>query len=339
MSDAPGDQLHLPIDIAILRQLTFTTSRPELSESRRDEIVERALARWPARTSPVLELAAHAHGLAQDLDARLEYAEAHLAELVRRDPEGLEPNETQSILLAALVRAEQFDYASFESERGTPMVLRDALTDPEDVATVGAIVGWDALMRLNVSTPDSLLRSWARDAFSLAEEVDSLDIAEYDNTLDIRSHLQRLCGALSWAGQTQWREHIEPADDAFRAATERVATPLVLGPGAEPAEWWRYRAPAGGPERFRGQVARTIDPLRYAAGPDVRARHGALRTISDIWRLADRPDGLRAMTDEELSYWTRFTGRQAKYEAERGYPPSWQNRHSAAEEERQRRSR
>jgi hypothetical protein len=336
VSETGPDQRSLPTDIALLRRLSFTSSRPELTDSKRAALVERALAHWPDRASPVLRLAAHAHGLAKHLRDRLAYTAAHLAELVAREPEALEPPDADCILLAALVRAEQFDYSSFESDRGTAMVLRDALTDPEDVATVDAEVRWYALMGLRVRTPDDLLRSWARDAAALPEDA---DINEYDDTLDIRSHLQRLSASLSWAGQAQWREHIEPADEAFRRATERVDIPLVLGPRAEPAEWWRYRVPLGAPDLYRSQVAGTINPERYAPAPDTRGKHGGLRTISDVWRLAERRGGLSAMTEAELRYWASFIGAQAKAEAERGHLTDWQQRQSAVAEEWRRRLR
>jgi hypothetical protein len=337
VSEATADQRALPLDVERLRVLSLATGRHRSSEAERAEVIQRGLARWPAWPSPVLRLAALAHGLDEALDGRLARAPAQLAELPGRDPAGLDPDEARSILLAALVRAEQFDYASFVSDRGTPMVLRDALTDPEDLDTIGAILRWETLMRLRVSTPDDLLRSWSSHAASLARDASHWDISEYENDLDIRSHLQRLSAALSWAGQAQWREHIEPADDVFRGCTDRVETPLVLAPRAEPAGWWRYRIPAGATEQFRERVARTIDPAKYVGGPSDRGRWGSLRTISDVWALAERPDGLRAMTDQELAYWMRFTGRQAKHEAERTGSTAWQDRYRPAEQEQRRR--
>lgn len=130
----------------------------------------------------MLRLAAVAHGLEAGLDERLARAPDRLTECAGRDPWSIEPDEAQSILLAALVRAEQIDYRLFVPERATPMVLRDALADPEDLATVGAIVRWETLMRLSVSTPDALLHSWRTHVSSLARDASTWDVSEYENT-------------------------------------------------------------------------------------------------------------------------------------------------------------
>jgi hypothetical protein len=338
VSEFSPDQRTLPLDVWRLRLLSFANGRHRLPEGEQGDLFRRVLARWPDEASPLLRLAALAHGLDEDLETRLPQAPQQLAELSGRDPAGLKPDETRTILLAALVRAEQFDYPSFVSDRGTSLVLRDALTDREDLAAVGAIVRWETLMRLSVSTPDDLLRSWSKHVSSLARDARHWDVAEYDNTLDIRGHLQRLSASLSCAGQGQWREHIEPADDVFRGCTERVDAPLVLAPRAEPAGWWRYRVPAVEAERFREGVARTIDARRYVGAPDARGRAGKLRTVGHVWDLAERPDGLRAMTNGELGFWSRMTGRQAEHEGERPGSTVWQDRHRAAEREWRRRA-
>lgn len=243
------------------------------------------------------------------------------------------------MLLVALVRADQIDYGSFVPASDTPMTLRDALTDPDDIATIAAVVRWETLMRLGVSTPDRLLASWLRHVASIARDAGSWDPSEYENTLDIRSHLQRFAGVLSWVGQAQWREHIEPADETFRACTERRAAPLALAGGREatPAEWWRYRHPIGFSAQDRDQLARDVEPDRYVSGPTRLGAWRSLRTISHVWELADRPDGLRAMTDQELTYWAKLCARQARAEDASAPTGSWHRYDEAARHEQRRR--
>jgi hypothetical protein len=246
---------------------------------------------------------------------------------------------TATVLLAALVRAEQIDYRSFVPARDTPMTLRDALTDPDDMATIAAVVRWETLMRLGVSTPDRLLESWRRHVASIARDAASWDPSEYENTLDIRSHLQRFAGVLSWAGQAQWREHIEPADKIFRTCTERRAAPLALAGAREalPAEWWRYRHPIGFSAEDRDLLASDVKPDRYVSAPTRFSDRAALRTISHVWELAHRRDGLRAMTDQELAYWAKLCARQARAEEASTPPGSWHQLDGAARREQQRR--
>jgi hypothetical protein len=163
--------------------------------------------------------------------------------------------------------------------------------------------------------------------------------ANTSNTLDIRSHLQRFAGVLSWTGQAQWREHIEPADEAFRACTERRAAPLALTGGREasPAEWWRYRHPIGFSAEDRDALITDVDADRYVGGTTRLGDWASLRTISHVWELADRRDGLRAMTNHELSYWARLCARQARAEDASGSAGSWREYDGAARHEQQRR--
>jgi hypothetical protein len=327
------------LDAWYLRRLSVGPDRTEVSGSERRELFEHALLRWPAQPSVLLRLASVAHGLDDGLDERLAGAPDQLADCAGRDPWRLEPNEAQTVLLAAVVRAEQFDYESFVPDGDLPMALRDSLTDPDDLSTIAAMVRWETMMRLSASTPDALLRSWRTHVSSIARNASSWDISEYDNTLDIRTHLQEFSAVLSWVGQAQWREHIEPVDEAFRACTERHDAPLALKPRVTPGEWWRYRVPAGDPQPFRERARRSLDARRYVAGPMGYGRFGGLRTISHVFELAERPDGLRAMTEKELAHWTRFTGRQAG--AEPGAPDEpgfWRDRHARAEDERRRRA-
>jgi hypothetical protein len=227
----------------------------------------------------VLRLAAVAHGLEDGLDERFAQAPARLTELSARDPWTADAATVRTVLLAALVRAEQIDYGSFVPAADTPMTLRDALADPDDMATVAAVVRWETLMRLGVSTPDRLLDSWLRHVASIARDAGTWDPSEYVNTLDIRSHLRRFAGVLSWAGQAQWREHIEPADETFRACTERRAAPLALAGGREasPAEWWRYRHPIGFSAEDRDALTTDVEAGRYVSGTTRLGDWGSLR--------------------------------------------------------------
>lgn len=177
------------------------------------------------------------------------------------------------------MRAEQIDYGSFVPAADTPMTLRDALADPDDMATVAAVVRWETLMRLGVSTPDRLFDSWLRHVASIARDAGTWDPSEYVNTLDIRSHLRRFAGVLSWAGQAHRREHIEPADETFRACTERRAAPLALAGGREarPAEWWRYRHPIGFSAEDRDALTTDVEADRYVSGTTRLGDWGSLR--------------------------------------------------------------
>jgi hypothetical protein len=330
-SDAP-DQLTIPTDMWRLRWLSLATDRDPVSPDQRRESVERVLERWPSTPSRLLALAAEAHGLGEHLGRLLDLGPSLLPG-VDAAPDR-ESDEARTALLGALVRAEQLDYATFESDGGIEMVLRDALTDPDDLATIGAKSRWQALLHLRVSTPDLSLRRWS--ALAAKPELwKTIDIAEWDNDLDSRSSLQAYAALLSWKGLSQWREHIEPVDEAFRAATTRIDTPLVLS-DLRPGEWWRYRVPLRDGETFR-ESALASTTRRYVGDPDPRSRNGRLRTISHVWGLADRPDGLRVMMERELDYWIDFVGRQARGEAERYGPGGWTKRHEAAAEERARR--
>ncbi len=246
--------------------------------------------------------------------------------------------------LATLVCLEQIEYESFvPSFVEAPMVLRDALTLAEDLSTVAAMVRWEALESRRVWTPDQALQVWARvvsglarrSASGLNEDGGLVEQAEYSNDLDARRHLQRYVAVLSWTGQAQWREHIEPVDQVFRDHTERQEIPLVLVSDAKPGAWWDYRLPIGVPASDPW-VLWPIKPTRYVAG-----RHGGgLRTISHVWELAKRPCGLRAMTAQELDRWARLCANQAEAIARRNPDAKgwWPDQHEAVQVERRRRA-
>lgn len=139
---------------------------------------------------------------------------------------------------------------------------------------------------------------------------------------------------LSWEGQAQWREHIEPVDDAFRACTELQAVPLALT-GAHPGGWWHYRIPVG-TSGSSGFKIWPIPPTRYVGG----SRGSGLRTISHVWELAERPYGLRAMTDQELSRWANLCARQAEAMAKSMEAPEgwWGDQNDRAASEQRRRA-
>lgn len=301
----------------------------------RGEVLERVARQWPEQPSPLLRLAAVARHLDQGLDERFAGAPQQLAGWAGRDPWSVTPEEGETLALAGLVCLEQIEYASFVPSFDTPMVLRDALTGLEDLSAIAAMVRWESLERGELSTPDRLLQSWRRQVSSLAREGHSgLDSSEYFNLLDIRGHLQRFCARLSWAGQAQWREHIEPVDEAFRGCTERQEVPLALTGSADPGGWWRYRLPPGA--KSSDWKIWPIEPTRYVAG----GHGGGLRTISHVWELAERPYGLRAMTDQELASWARLTGRQAEAIVRRE-PQSdggWADRHERVLSEQRRRA-
>jgi hypothetical protein len=334
--ELPADSHSLGADAYHLRLLSRPMRRRELSAGERHQLLQRVARRFPEKPSALLRLAAVAHRIDEGLDERLARAPADLAEWATRDPWAVEPDEAKTLLLASLVGFDQLDYESVVPRRETPMVLRDALTDPEDLATVAAMVRWEGLISLRVSTPDSLLCSWSTHVASIARDPQTWDPSEYGNTLNIRSHLQRFAAAISWLGLEKWREHIEPADDAFRKCTERQDFPLTLTGRLEPGEWWRYRAPVGVSEAFARWQARSIEPSKYVAGP-----RGGLKSISHVWELAEdrQPYGLLAMTDQELHFWASFCDRQADAEARSEHPQTtWRDRYARVLDEQGRRA-
>ena len=298
-------------------------------------MLHRTALRWPSEPSPLLRLAAVAHGLEEGLDKRFAGAPAELAALAVRHPRSAEPDEVETLRLANLVCLEPLEYASFVSNYETPMVLRDALTDSEDISTIAAMVRWESLERLEVTTPDRLLLSWRGHVSSVAREGNRGDSSEYRNTLDLRGHLQRFVAALSWAGQAQWRQHIEPVDEAFLVCTEHQDVPLAFTGDAKAGGWWRYRLPVGA-AASPGWAIWPVEPKCY-----VSAGHGGgLRTISHVWELAERPWGVRAMTDQELDRWARLCGFQADamarhHGASTGW---WPDQHERVKEEQLRRA-
>lgn len=325
-------------DAVLLRYLAVDFLPDRFSVGERSEALRRIALRWPAEPSPLLRLAAVAHGLEEGLDERLAGAPEQLAAWAARDPWSVEPDEAETLRLAVLLCLEPLEYAAFAPNYGTPMVLRDALTDPEDISTVAAMVRWESLERLEVRTPDRLLLIWHTHVSSFASEGHSgWDPAEYSDSLARRERLQGYVAALSWAGQAQWREHIEPVDEAFRACTERQEVPLVLTGETKAGGWWQYRLPVGA-AASPGWAIWPVEPKRYVSGR--RGGGGGLRTISDVWELAERPCGLRAMTDQELDRWARLCAYQADAIARvRGATTGWwPDQHERIQEEQLRRS-
>ncbi len=323
-------------DAAVLRSLAYSRDgRGAFSPRERNEVLQRSRGRWPEQPSVLLRLAAVAYDLEKVLDERFAAAPQQLVAWASRDPWSVEPDESETLRLAALVCLEQLDYVSFVPSYGTPMVLRDALTGREDLATVAAMARWDSLARLEVSTPDRLFASWTSEVTSLARDGhERLDSSEYDNMLDIRGYLQRFVAALSWAGQAQWREQIETVDETFRSCTDHQDIPLALSLHGEPGGWWRYRLPSGAPAS-PGWAICPLRPDRYVAG-----YHGrGLRTISHIWDLAKRPYGIRAMTDQELRRWAALCAFQAQALPRRRARQGgwWPDQHERAQAEQRRR--
>lgn len=322
-------------DAEVLRSLTRASAimRELVCFAEQQEVLGRVALVCPAAPSTLLQLAAVAHGLDDGLGERLANARQQLVAWSSRDPWTVEPDEADTLRLAALVCLEQIDYRSFVSAYELPMVLRDALTDPEDCATIAAMVRWESLDRLAVTTPDHTLRTWQIHVASFERGWQGWDPAEYRNTLDVRGHLQRFAAALSWAGQAQWREHIEPVDEAFGGCSERQEIPLTLTLDAQPGGWWRYRLPIGA-------AAAPGWPTWPIASTDYVTRRGrGLGTISDVWDLAERPDGLRAMTGQELSRWARLCARQAERAARLQRGGSWWTvQHERVGHEQQRRA-
>jgi hypothetical protein len=116
--------------------------------------------------------------------------------------------------------------------------------------------------------------------------------------------------------------------------------PLMLAADGEPGGWWRYRVPESDGTRLRDWAMRDLNPERYVAGPTGFGRSGSLRTVSHISELAERPHGLRAMTEQELARWIRVTEFQAESEGRRDVEPGyWRDRYDRANKERQRRAR
>jgi len=282
----------------------------------RDEVLQRVVSEWPYEASPLLRLAAIANRLDERLDERLAGTPQQLSNCIGRAPWSVTPDESKTLLVATLLRLEQFDYESFAPDLSdTPMVLRDALTLAEDLSTIASMVRWESLARRQVSIPERLLESWSAAVAALERQTATGfdqgegvgDAAEYSNDLAVRRHLQSFVAALSWTGQSQWREYIEPIDAAFREHTERRDVPLVLTLHAKPGAWWDYRLPAGVPDSPAWRIW-PIDPTRYVAG----GHSYGLRSVSYVWELAERPYGLRAMTEQELALWAQLCSHQAQ---------------------------
>lgn len=327
-------------DAVVLRALCGWFSiggRERFSVHERDEVLHRVAACWPSELSPLVRLAAVAHDLEEALEERFARAPGRVAAFAGRAPWSVEPGEVETLRLAVLVCLDQIDYASWVPTYGTPTTLRDALTGPEDLSTIAAMVRWESLERLEVSTPDRLLLSWGKHVSTLEARGHAghagTDPSEYTNTLDIRDDLQRFVAVLSWGGQGEWRAHIEPVDDSFRGCTERQSVPLVLRGDAQPGGWWRYRVPVGA-AGLPGWAIRPIKPERYVA-----AGHSfGLRTISHVSDLAKRPHGLAAMTDQELDRWAALCGYQADALERIGKRGSWSERHERVDAEKRRRA-
>ena len=283
-----------------------------------------------------MRLAAVVHGLEEGVYERFAGTPEQLAAWAERDPWRVEPDEVRTLRLASLACLEQLEYASFVPNYETPMVLRDALTRPEDISTIAAMVRWESLERLEVTTPDRLLLIWRTHvSFIPRTGHRGWESAEYSSTLGGRGHLQRFVAALSWAGQAQWREHIEPVDEAFRACTERQEVPLALTADAKAGGWWHYMLPVGA-AAAPGWAIWPVEPKRYVSA----GRGRGLRHISHVWELAERPWGVRAMTDQELDLWARVCSRQADAMAQADGVSTgwWSDQHERVEEERRRRA-
>ncbi len=322
-------------DAAVLRWLAGHDLPDLFSVGEGSDVLHRTALRWPAEPSPLLRLAAVAHGLEERLDERFAGAPERLVAWAARDPWSVEPDEVETLRLATLVCIEALEYASFLPNYETPMVLRDALSDPEDISTIAAMVRWESLQRREVTTPDRVLLIWRTHVSFLARGHSEWDAAEYVATLEYRGHLQRYVAALSWAGQAQWREHIEPVDEAFGACTERQDVPLALTGDAKAGGWWRYRLPVGA-ATSPGWAIWPVNAKSYVSG----GRGRGLRTISHVWDLAERPCGVRVMTDQELDLWARVCARQADaiarvHGASTGW---WPDQHERVKEEQLRRA-
>jgi len=224
-----------------------------------DAAVRRLSAAVPSVPSPVMRLAAVAHGF-DDPDEWLISARARLITLSSAGSAPATDPDRDLLLFAALACFDQVDYLGFESSRGSGTALRDSLTDPEDADAVARILHWDTMLRLTIRTPDDLLRSWRAAVEVTRDRPYAQDPSEYFNSFDVRSRLQTYLCAISWAGHQAWRPWIEPADDLFRASTRQRDVPLVLRADGRPGEWWRYRLPAGEPPsaawRIRGTEER-----------------------------------------------------------------------------------
>ncbi len=136
--------------------------REQFSVQERDEVLHCAAARWPSEPSALIRLAAVAHGLEDGLDERFAEAPETLPAFLGRQPWSVGPSDAQTLRLAVLVCLDRLDYASFAPSYGTPMALRAALTGSEDLATMAAMVRWESLERMRISTPDGLLFSWTK---------------------------------------------------------------------------------------------------------------------------------------------------------------------------------
>lgn len=293
----------------------------------------RVSAMWPAEPSAVLRVGAKANSLDEDFDERFGAAPAQLRAWSTRQSWAPGTSEDPTLRLASLMLLDRLDYVAFIDAKDTPMSLRDGLSDPDDLAAISAAVRWESVLRRHLVLPDVLLRSWSTHVASIARDWTSWDSSEYANTLDIRSHLQHHASLLSWRGQEQWRQHVEPVDDAFRACTERRDVPVTLSHDLRPGGWWTYRVPVGAPRRL---VVHRLDCDKFFPGP----RPHSLSTFSEVWRLAERPDGLRSLSSPELEAWGSFCDRQAQHEQASGSPrPQWSSRHQLVLDERRRRSR
>jgi hypothetical protein len=101
--------------------------------------------------------------------------------------------------------------------------------------------------------------------------------------------------------------------------------------------WPERPHPIGFSAEDRDALTTDVDADRYVSGTTRLGDWASLRTISHIWELADRRDGLRAMTNQELSHWARLCARQARAEDASGPTGSWREYDEAARHEQQRR--
>jgi len=83
-------------DAVLLRWLAGHFLPDRFSVGERSEALRRIALRWPAEPSPLLRLAAVAHGLEEGLDERLAGAPEQLAAWAARDPWSVEPDEVET---------------------------------------------------------------------------------------------------------------------------------------------------------------------------------------------------------------------------------------------------
>ncbi len=169
------------------------------------------------------------------------------------------------------------------------MILRDALTGPEDLSTIASLVRWESLKRREVSTPDRLLERWRASVSSLArqtaggfDEGSAWWIRPSTPTTWTPAGASALCrGALVVRPGAAARAHRARRRDVsrlHRAPRDSVALASDASPAAGGTTGCRPACRIRRPGRFGRSRRRGTSPAATRAGCALSATVGARRT-------------------------------------------------------------